>query len=243
MDWTKAKTIVMIALALTIVFLVFTYGVERITNDTNPKLVQEKTLELLAKKGVRITGKLPEVEERMPVLNVEFSELDQDVLEKCIRDQKGVHDVSEKAVLEYAEQFLKDCGVYDEHVTKKRVECKNGSYRIEYENRVKGFVLEESYMVCIVKDGIVTSLDRVWLKPQDFGKNKREVLSASEALIQYMMEKKDATPVKITDMELIYWLDPSEFDGEARLSDTAFPAWKITYNGGRYAYIKAYRSE
>lgn len=245
MDWTKAKTIIMVALALTILFLLFTYGIEKIEPETDEEIPQEETLKLLEKKNIFLNGQLPQEHDRMAVLNVEYDVLDPDILESCMSRQKGMPSDQRKAedAVEYAKEFLDDCGIYDKNVVFKSVSKDGSAYIIEYQNRVKGYALEESYMICTVQDGKVVSLDRFWLDPVDFGKNKKVTLSASAALVNFMMQREGQEEMYISHMEMVYWLDTETVIGETPLSDTAFPAWKIVYNGGSVSYIKAYESE
>ena len=58
-----------------------------------------------------------------------------------------------------------------------------------------------------------------------------------------MMQREGQEEMYISHMEMVYWLDTETVTGETPLSDTAFPAWKIVYNGGSVSYIKAYESE
>ena len=48
-----------------------------------------------------------------------------------------------------------------------------------------------------------------------------------------MSENTDEEKIYVQDISLVYWLDSSVFDTESPVTDTAFPAWKITYNRGK----------
>jgi hypothetical protein len=41
-------------------------------------------------------------------------------------------------------------------------------------------------------------------------------------------------------MQMVYWLDQRDYSGEDTISDTAFPTWKITYNGGQVKHVPAF---
>ena len=56
-----------------------------------------------------------------------------------------------------------------------------------------------------------------------------------------MREKDQREAILVEDMELVYWLNPSDYEGETAISDTALPAWKITYNDGQVKHIPAYK--
>jgi hypothetical protein len=55
-----------------------------------------------------------------------------------------------------------------------------------------------------------------------------------------MSETTGNEKILIRDIALVYWLDSSVFDAESPITDTAFPAWKITYNNGKAARFMAW---
>jgi hypothetical protein len=55
-----------------------------------------------------------------------------------------------------------------------------------------------------------------------------------------MSEKTTEGKIYVEGLSLVYWLDSSVFDAESPVTDTAFPAWKITYNNGKIQHILAW---
>jgi hypothetical protein len=73
------------------------------------------------------------------------------------------------------------------------------------------------------------------------GENKRQISSASYALLKYAaaMEARGEAPQNIDGIELLYLVDQTEHDGTIS-EDTAVPAWKLTLAGGETFYVNAY---
>lgn len=242
MDWTKAKTIVIIALLITNLFLIITYGISRGEPQRDEKERQAETIALLEKRNIFIETEIPEGRGRMPVLTVEYDHLDQTLLLQEIQKQETLPGAqrSEKGIQEKVQEFLADCGVWSEHVTLDRIEQEENRMILFYKNVVGETLLEDSYMVCTVEGGRVTALSRYWLKPLEFGKAKQDTISPSVALLHFMSENKEEDVIYVDKMEMVYWLDPASIDTESPVLDTAWPAWKITYNNGKVVHIDAY---
>lgn len=88
---------------------------------------------------------------------------------------------------------------------------------------------------------VESTLGSVTVIPIARGDNRREVVSASYALLKYLvaMEHQDRKPSGIEGIELIYLVDPYGYDGEIS-EDTAVPAWKLSLQDGQNFYVNAY---
>ena len=84
-------------------------------------------------------------------------------------------------------------------------------------------------------------LEQGGFRGEDFSKKKQRTLSARDALLVFMHTENDRVDESriIEEIKMVYWLGESEGDG-AVIADTAIPAWKIVYNGGKTAHINAY---
>jgi hypothetical protein len=91
-----------------------------------------------------------------------------------------------------------------------------------------------------VKDGKVVAFDRFWLDPVETNDIEKEVIPAVAALIKFMSGNQEDEKITVQDISLVYWVDSSVFDTEYTVTDTAFPAWKITYNRGKVQYVLAW---
>ena len=77
--------------------------------------------------------------------------------------------------------------------------------------------------------------------PLSYGETKRDIVSASYALLKVIsnIEEEKLAQLHITQIELIYLVDTSEFQQDIS-EDTAVPAWKITTADQQIFYVNAY---
>jgi hypothetical protein len=73
------------------------------------------------------------------------------------------------------------------------------------------------------------------------GENRREVVSASYALLKYLaaMDRRGLEPAGIREIGLIYLVETVD-DGREISEDTAVPAWKLSLSDGQVFYVNAY---
>lgn len=242
MDWTKAKTILIIALLITNLFLIIMHGSVKAENQPEEEMLLNETIELLETKNIYVDTELPVKHSKMPILSVEYDRLDPTVLQQQLwtQDQLDKENRSRENILKKTEEFLAKCGIWGPNVELDRLEQNEGITTVYFRNVYQGIPVEDSYIICTVEDGLIKDIDRFWLKPIAFGKTKKATMSASAALINFMSEKNDLESILVEDVKMVYWLDPSNYGSENTISDTAFPAWKITYNDGQIKHIPAY---
>jgi regulatory protein YycI of two-component signal transduction system YycFG len=243
MDWTKAKNILIIALLITDLVLIGSILIG-ISGDKarNDQYLQD-SLALLSERQIFVDAKIPNDQIRMPVLSVEYDNIDKMLLEQTLNRQIALpkDQWTEEKIREVTDDFLRNCEIMTENVAFESINESAGTYTIKYNNQIKGIALEDSYIICTFSGGKVQTLQRLWLQPMGLGKNKKQVIPIAEALIQFMSDKQEFDEIHITNLELVYWLDTSSLDLESPISDTAFPAWKITYNSGKIKHVSAFR--
>jgi hypothetical protein len=242
MDWTKAKTILIVALLATNIILIAVYGHLAPASNTTDQELETETIALLADKGIYIKGSLPLKHNNMPVLSVEYDRLDPNLLQEQLWDQIPIdeNDRSRQSMLELANHFLEKCGVLTDTVELESVNQTGTTTTVTYRNVYQEILVEDSYIICTIEGGQVVKMDRYWAKPVEFGRTKRATISPSAALISIVSEKHELGSVMVEKVEMVYWLDPTNYGGENTVSDTAFPAWKITYNDGQVIHVPAY---
>ena len=242
MDWTKAKTILIVALIVTNVFLIFTYGVNNLV-QTEP--ASEKVLiSVLANNNITLATEVPEKHGKMTVLNIEYSVFDKEKVNKSI--YQGKYNVemgndTKEELIRISDLFLKDNGLYSDYVVLQGVEKQGKGFVVKYKNEIDGITIEESYIYCYFENGKLKSIDSYWLEAKNLGDSKKNTISASEALVIFMSQiENQGEDIVIERIELVYWLDTSSFDGEELIKDTALPAWKIVYNENQSKHIYAF---
>lgn len=242
MDWSKAKTILIIALIAANIFLIVTYGLSKGEAQKSREERQAETIELLEKRNIFIETKIPDDKGRMAVLTVEYDNLDQRLLLRQLQHQDALpeKEETEDAIRKKVEEFFIDCRIWNKNVVLDRVIKEGDNITLYYKNVVDGIPLEDSYIACTVEKGKVTSLSRYWLKSLDFGTAKQDTIPATVALLHFMSMNKEEDVIYIEKIEMVYWLDSALIDTESPVLDTARPAWKITYNKGKVVHIDAY---
>lgn len=257
MDWSKAKTILIIALLVTNIFLVATY--ETMGVKDNPEIMDQGTLiELLAQRGVYLETEIPKQAKDMELVPVEVLhsvELEVEALlaSEGARELFNIKDtvspeewfnISDadvsSAYVDAAVDFITALGFMDEGVRLKEIYLNDNNYvLIEFKNIYQGLPLEESTMVCTFNEGDLIDLDALWLKALANNRKKVSVMDPAVALLALVGEKKEEEKWIVRAIELAYWLNLNSRDIEGTVTDTAFPAWCITYNDGEKMYFTA----
>ncbi len=245
MDWTKAKTILIAALLATNLFLFVTYVVVKADGGPTEEDLQAETIALLEEKQIYVRGELPLMRPHMPVLMVEYDRLDPEFVQEKLSEQTPLNDayISREGVLKMTEAFLKSCEIWSSNVVLDKFEQDGAVATVSYRNEYEGILLEDSYIICRVENGMITEFERFWLKPVGLGESKKATISASAALINLMRSKDERTAIIVEDMEMVYWLNPTDYEGyegEEVIFDTALPAWKVIYSDGQVRHIPAY---
>ena len=241
MDWTKAKNIMIAALVVTNLVLILTYFYKDDLFQNSDKQIRNETIQLLESKNIYIDTEIPEKHSAMPTLTVEYHNGNQDLIDQQLAAQTPeTGALTNDRLKEITTAFIRDCGLMTDTVVFDSV-VKNGSeYTVTYKNYVDEIAIEESYMIVTVKEGKIIDFKRYWLDPVGTGPTKKAIISAAAALLKFMNENEEEEKIKVENISLVYWLDPSAFDTESPVSDTALPAWKITYNHGKIEHIWAY---
>ena len=242
MDWTKAKTILIVALLVTNLILVAFYVTQNNRFESDDQEMKEITVKLLESKGIIVETDIPEEHARMPKLTVQFDKMNEDIINAQIEKQKALSgsDLTDEKLKEVTKKFIENCGMMNKNVTFNKIERSGSQIRVTYKNYIDGIAIEDSYIIFTFTDGKITDFKRYWLNPLETGDIKKEVMPAVAALIKFMSENKTEEKIYVEEISLVYWLDSSSFDAESPVTDTAFPAWKITYNRGSTQYVPAW---
>lgn len=242
MDWTKAKTILIVALLITNTFLIVLYITSKNDVSSTDETLLAETIAILEEKQIFVRSELPEEHSKMAVLFVEYDQVDNDFINSKLLEQMFAHEKEkpEGSAGEIAENFIKSCNLWTSGTILDRIHEHDGKTLVSYRNEFEGIPIEGSYIKCTIEDGKVIDIDRVWFNPIRLGKSKKATISASAALIDLMRSKDAGESIVVENMEMVYWLDFSDYAEETTISDTALPAWRITYNDGQIRHVPAY---
>jgi len=246
MDWTKAKTILIIALIITDIFLIATYGGKHNTEESGN---EEALAAVLKSSNIYVDAeKIPKKHRSMPALSVEYKGVSADETAAFIESKnKKTEDESDKAYIEAAGGFISYLGMNSENISdaqivRKPADRENGgeTVKVVFGCEVDKLKLDGSFMVCTFTGGEIVGFDSYWLEPGEFSAKKQETISAAAALISYMAEKEGTEEVRISDIELVYWVNSASYDSMEAVTDTALPTWRITFENGESVYIEAF---
>lgn len=242
MDWTKAKSILIVALLVTNLVLIATYLSQNNRFWDDEREMRDVTVKLLEEKNIFVETDIPEGHRRMPKLTVSYDKADEETVQKQLAAQKSlpIRERSDENLIAVTKAFIEACDLMTDTVTFDRIEHKENETLVTYRNYINGIAIEDSSIVCTIRNGKITDFRRNWLKPVEINDIEKEVIPARAALIKFMSENTEEEKIYVEDISLVYWLDSSVFDAESPITDTAFPAWKITYNRGKIQHILAW---
>lgn len=244
MDWSKAKTILIIALIITNAFLITNYL--KGSGDTGEIDNTEMLISMLEDSNIYV-GDIPKEHKSMPPLSVHYVASDSRETEALLESTEIKVDISKagdeddkaKAYIEAANDFVSYLGMMSEYAEPRFFEEGENDAVVEFECIRSDYKVDGSYMRCMFKDGKLCAFESNWLEPVEFSNRKLPTISASAALISFMTEREDSEPITVEKTEMVYWIDADTFDTETMIEDTALPAWKIEFSDGTAVYIDA----
>ena len=243
MDWGKAKTILIVALIVTNIFLILTYGVNK---DKHGEVEDRQLLiNFLAAKNIKVEKEIPKIHKDMPPLSVHYVTASDGAIKEALKDTTActAQDSSDMSLMKTADAFIKSVGLPSNHRSFDGVVRTGDKAEVIYKSYADDIPLDDAYIKCIFQDARLTDFEYYWLEPEGFGKKKLPTISASVALISLANQQVGDEEIRVEDMQLVYWLDTNSFHGEGAITDTAFAAWRITYNGGNIYHIAAYEQQ
>lgn len=230
MDWTKAKTILIVALLFTNIFLIGNYGMKVLGEESGQE--ESVLLQVLSDKNVELGIEIPQKHKNMPVLTVNYKEPDLDLIRHTLEAYSQIDGSNAYKVV--ADKFIKDVNCNSATMYYEGIEEKDNKVIVSYKNIVDEMEVQESYAKCIFENGNIVDFQYRWLKPAHFSSKKIHTISASAGLVKFMSEVADGTPIKVIEMKMVYWLADYDIQENSEgkdmaVSDTTFPAWQITY--------------
>ena len=265
MDWGRAKNIILAVLVVTNIFLIAVYGLRYGHAKANNSELRSYTIDKLSENRIELECEIPEKPGKIPALSVRYEKYDSNTVERAIEEIQAADTESSSGKPESKEAyeaaaagFLDDCGLLPSGGVTAEFTEEEGIAVVHFENSYDGIPLEECYMDVIFTDGIITDFRQQWVEPVEEGAAKLSITEPVTALLSFIDivneerrngaespddEAENALPVdqtvSVESICLVYYVD-KESVGANVLYDTAFPAWRIEYNGGRIRYISAF---
>ncbi|MDR2088769.1 MAG: hypothetical protein LBP73_05385 [Clostridiales Family XIII bacterium] len=239
MDWTKAKNILIVALLVTNLLLLGAYVLREMQRSAAED--EDTRRRILTEYKVFLETEIPKQPAPMAVLFVRPETEDRARIEQALAEQAPIPDDDRESLRSAANAVLERCGLMTENTELAApFETDGGATTLRYRDVFDGIPIEESYILCTIKDGRIAEIRRKWYTPLELHDTKGEILGPIEALLQLLPEKDKEEAVVVRDMELVYRVDPAGPVAESPVGDTALPAWKITDDKGIITYVAAY---
>lgn len=244
MNWSKGKNIIIAVLLITNIILLYLYISN--TVDFRKSEKKERFDKYLKSKQVFLKTEVPGENGEKPMLLVAYSEMKNENFFRAGRNHKSKINSISMAEKE-ADDIMIRMDYYTDYCVQEKTEKLKGknNYDVKYKSVYKSIPIEESYAKIEIRNGEIKSLKRRWLEPIREGETKSKTINGVTAVLRFVEKqksKKTDEKIYIEKIEEVYWLDEKirEIYEDIPLEDTAVPAWKITYNGGKVEYIEAY---
>lgn len=251
MDWSKSKTILIIAFILTNIVLgynlyinVFRYDSQDIFSNRSISNLNK----LLNTKNISINTQIPKETPSLSTLSIKYEDLSKSDLDSIFKGN-GLYKIENKNIIYngkcdikafnidectlFTKKFLKKYN-FDEDTYLKATVKKEDSIEIIYTGKYKDYFLEESYMKFTFYSNEDFLFERLWIVPIEEKKQKKRVIASVDAIMSaYSQMPKDSV---INEIKLGYYFESNNMDIE---QGDIGPVWRLKVNN-EYIYIKAF---
>ena len=235
MDWTKAKTILIIALIATNVFLI--YSLLDRHSDRGEMTNEDVILQLMEQRNIELEVDIPRLHPSLRIIQGEYLSVDREEIAALAQRMPAATSDYEGV----AEDFLEYLGILDDETVYEETELfEDGDIdaSVRFKNEVEGLQIAENYIEVYFKDGRITDMNYHWLDDVEVSPRKIETMSAAVALMS-LVNQQPGAKMTITGIELVYWVPDTDMELGETVSDTAFPTWEITLSSGEKKYVGA----
>lgn len=235
MDWTKAKTILIIALIATNAFLI--YSLLDRHSDRGEMTNEEVILQLMEQRNIELEVDIPRLHPSLRIIQGEYLSVDREEIAALAQRMPAATSDYEGV----AEDFLEYLGILDDETVYEETELfEDGDIdaSVRFKNEVEGLQIAENYIEVYFKDGRITDMNYHWLDDVEVSPRKIETMSAAVALMS-LVNQQPGAKMTITGIELVYWVPDTDMELGETVSDTAFPTWEITLSSGEKKYVGA----
>ncbi|MCT4508231.1 MAG: two-component system regulatory protein YycI [Tepidibacter sp.] len=251
MDWSKAKTILIIAFILTNIVLGYNLYIN-VFRDDNENIFSESSIDnlnkLLSTKNISINTQIPKDTPTISALSIKYEDLSKSDLDSIFKGN-GSYKVDDKIIIyngksdinsldikectSFTKRFLKKYKFNDDNYLKSTIK-KPDHIEIIYTGKYKDYFLEESYMKFVFYENKDFLFERIWLVPIEEKKQKKRVMTSVEAIMSaYSHIPQDSV---INEIKLGYYFESNNMDIE---QGDIGPVWRLKVNN-EYIYIKAF---
>ena len=242
MDWSKAKSVMIVALLLTNIFLI--YACVQKYYDKSAVADSSSFISALSKHGIEIKTDIPETKDRLPILSLSYTKPGKAKIKEILRksDFKVAPRASEKVYKRVADKFMEELGFSMTDIFSGEVKANGKVVKVAYLSTYEGYSIYAEPLYVVFKNGKIVGLEGKTAIGFPASKRQVSVISPEKALLIFMSEEgKTSQTTEIKSIELVFWVNNENVDEDELVLDTAFPAWRIIYGDSKVRYIEANR--
>ncbi|MBR6015410.1 MAG: hypothetical protein IK059_04970, partial [Firmicutes bacterium] len=180
MDWTKAKTILIVALLATNIFLIYSHQTRHI--DTGEAGNDEAIAQLMEQRNLELAVEIPKDHPNVHILHGEYLSVDKEEVKALAVSMPRVESGYEKAAADFLEYLgiLDEAVVYDETVVpdadSDEPESPQYDVCVHFINRVDGLQIAENFIDVYFKDGQVSDMKYHFLDDVELSQRRVETV-------------------------------------------------------------------
>lgn len=257
MDWSKAKTYMIIAFAVTNIFLIWSIACEN-REHSSRHFFSEDSLNnlhhLLGQKEIRLDAELPKKTPKMGMLQVSYEEVLPQDYPDLIRDfpneleiifGKQIRLMSKRKLEEFTAEearketlsFIRDYDLEEGFVLRSVIEQPDYIHLI-FDARYESMFLEGSRMEFIYQKSGNFYMERTKLKVLQKSPKKKLTKTSVEAVMQASAKIPEGETIREIELGYCYEQYSSNPLPKTKTA-TAFPNWRIRTDSGAFYYIQA----
>lgn len=257
MDWSKAKTYLIIAFTITNILLSWSILTEKRVLYEKSFFTKESLSNLesvLQKKDIRLAVNLPKKVPKMGLWKVQYEEIKEENYPYLFEDFRSHIDIlSGKQIqlsmnhslksfdLEHAkkdaEEFIQNYRLGEDFVL-RNINEEPDQIRLIYDLEYDGLFLEGSYMMLVYERSGRFYMERTKLEILEKSTKKKSIKTSVEAILQASAKIPPGETIEAIDLGYYY-----EEYGQDSLTTTktatALPNWRIRTDSGAFYYVSA----
>lgn len=242
MDWSKAKNVMIIALLITNAFLLYLFldkNYEKVETASETSIKR-----VLSEHDISLKTKIPEVRTKLPVLSLSYTSPNGEIVEEKLKNRS--FKLSESAGTQQYEKisnlFMEKMGFLLTDFVVGDISRDEEKVTVPYFSVYDGYIIDDEPLYVMFEKGELVGLKGKLTIGMPAVKKQIPVMSAKEALLLFMSEQAGKeNKITINEIKMVFWVNGDVLTEENLVLDTAFPAWRITYNGDNIKYILANR--
>lgn len=234
MDWSRAKTILIVIFLVLNIFLIYNLAADesKVVTISQKDIIDVQTI--LKRSNIELKAQVPNKIKSKSFLKVEDAPNMKFTINNEPKD--NVKGFNQKKIEKYVETYLKSKDIFPEYAQVSNFTKDNNGYEIKYKQVFRDNEIFRSYMNIKLSEKGVTSIESHWFNPVGFIDDVKDIKTPLEALLVFAKDAGGEVKITIDDISLGYYLS----DDIQNASVSAVPVWRIKASDGSIYYYNAY---